>query len=313
MLDWELDAGMRDPHAIFAFRTPLAKHAVVHVQPFHEFAFLDAGAGWQLHGNQRFPARPDDLFFLPAGDWHNAHAEHRGTLIVLNFYAHAFAASIPADAEALAVVQALRERAHGGQPQVPLTAAAKPNVRRLLELLVEECAHPRPGATSAVKIHLQSLLLVLQRETPVGQDLRAVAGPTLSAAQAERIEQVLAHIREHLAEPLFVDRLAHLAGMNRSSFHAAFRQLTGHSLVPYINRLRVQRACGLLEKTDLPLPLVAERCGFPCRSHFHTVFRSFTGHAPREYRISHVAAAGTHRAHGADTRDRRRHSRSSKC
>ena len=290
VLDWQLDTGMRDPHAIFAFRAKVARRSPVHVQPFHEFAFFEAGAGWQLHGNQRFPARDGDLFFLPAGDWHIAYTETRATLIVLNFYAQAFAASIPADTEALAVVRALQERAHGGQPQVPLTKSTKPEVRRLLELMVAECADPRAGVHSAVKIHLQSLLLVLMRETPVGEDCRGLTETPLSAKQAERIEQVLTHIREHLASPLFVDRLARLAGMNRSSFHETFRRHTGHTLVPYINRLRVQQACVLLEKTDLPLPIIAERCGFPCRSHFHTVFHDFTGHAPREYRISHRAA-----------------------
>jgi AraC-like DNA-binding protein len=289
-MDWQVDVGMGDPHAIFAFRTQAKRRCDVHTHSFHEFVYFEAGAGWQLHGNQRFPARDGDLFFLPVGDWHIAATDTQATLIVLNFYTQSFAASIPSDAESLAMLRTLRERAHGGQPQVPLTGAAKPEVRRLMEAMVSESADPRPGGLTAMKIHLQSLLLVLLRETPACQGYRGLNETPLSDHHAEQIEQVLVHIREHLAEPLHVVPLARLAGMNRSSFHETFRRHTGHTLVTYINRLRVQQACVLLEKADLPLPIIAERCGFPCRSHFHAVFRDFTGQAPREYRISHRAA-----------------------
>lgn len=118
----------------------------------------------------------------------------------------------------------------------------------------------------------------------MGDALRGSSAPSFNDAHTARIEKVLAHIQEHLAERLTFADLSRLAGMGHSLFCEAFRACTGHTLVDYVNRLRIDRACFLLTHDDRPLPILAEACGFRSFSHFYAVFRSLTGQTPHRFR-----------------------------
>ncbi len=281
-----VDRELENPHAVFAFETTVPVQSSQHIHPFHEFVQVIAGAARQLHGDRSYPFNPGDLFFLPADDWHIASAEGRAVVRVVNFYDASFSSSLPADREALAVVRLLAARARARRPRIELPAPVKGRAGALIEEMCAECGHRRPGFHSAAKIRLHELLLLLMRETPLGEALREQPALTLSDARTERLERVLAHIRERLGERLTVGDLARAAGLGHSAFCESFRAYTGHTLVNYVNRLRVDAVCRLLAVDDRPLPIIAESCGFPCFSHFYAIFRSLTGNTPRRFRAA---------------------------
>lgn len=58
------------------------------------------------------------------------------------------------------------------------------------------------------------------------------------------------------------------------------------TVTDYINRIRVNRATGLLRKTSLSIQQVAEQCGFSDGNYFSRIFRKFENVTPNEYRGS---------------------------
>ncbi|RKH88769.1 helix-turn-helix transcriptional regulator, partial [Corallococcus sp. AB038B] len=52
----------------------------------------------------------------------------------------------------------------------------------------------------------------------------------------------------------------------------------------YVERLRVEKAEGLIRDTELPLADIALACGFSSQSRFTTAFRRATGFTPARYR-----------------------------
>jgi AraC-like DNA-binding protein len=62
------------------------------------------------------------------------------------------------------------------------------------------------------------------------------------------------------------------------------RTKTGWSFTELLTRLRVDRACQLLVRTDAPLAQIALECGFGDQSYFTRVFRKRIGRTPRDYR-----------------------------
>ncbi|MFP4377063.1 MAG: helix-turn-helix domain-containing protein [Spirochaetales bacterium] len=118
----------------------------------------------------------------------------------------------------------------------------------------------------------------------------ASAGYHASGVQADY--QLIARIVERFAgETGRVEQrtpsLAEAADMARMSvptFTRFFRRMTGDSFVSYINRIRIARACTLLEETRNPIVEVAAEAGFGNLSHFNRQFRSHTGMQPRSYR-----------------------------
>lgn len=92
------------------------------------------------------------------------------------------------------------------------------------------------------------------------------------------------YIREHFTETLGLENIARLANKSPSYFSTYFHTHTGTSLVTYINQVRVDHACTLLEQTDEPIKSVGFSCGFTSEKYFSRVFKTITGMPPGEYR-----------------------------
>ena len=58
----------------------------------------------------------------------------------------------------------------------------------------------------------------------------------------ERVNSVINYIKDHLAEPLPIDKLARLAHFSPFHFHRIFGSIVGEPLHACVKRLRLQRA-----------------------------------------------------------------------
>jgi AraC-like DNA-binding protein len=81
-----------------------------------------------------------------------------------------------------------------------------------------------------------------------------------------------------------VEELAEAAGFSAAQFRRAFRRCTGLSPRDYLKVHRLKTARHLLASTDLPVRVVAARCGFASTSHFIQFFKRAAGPSPAQYR-----------------------------
>ncbi len=156
----------------------------------------------------------------------------------------------------------------------PATAAAlRSRMLRLCELPQAERALGLPG-----------LLLDLA----AAPDRRALSQVAIDAAEIsrdrQRMERVLAHLHARVDQPIRLAPLCKIAHLSESQLQRIFKRSTGLSVSEYITRLRVGRASALLNRTDLPMASIAERCGFHDAAHFARTFRATTGRTPTSYR-----------------------------
>jgi AraC family transcriptional regulator len=91
-------------------------------------------------------------------------------------------------------------------------------------------------------------------------------------------------MRARLSEDISLDELA--AEARLSSFHFArmFKQSVGVTPKVYLTQLRMDRACELLEKTDLPITEIAFEVGYSCNSVLARVFIKHQHMNPSDYR-----------------------------
>ncbi|MFF8838815.1 helix-turn-helix transcriptional regulator [Streptomyces sp. NPDC015130] len=97
-------------------------------------------------------------------------------------------------------------------------------------------------------------------------------------------------IATRFAEPWRIDSLAREAGMSRSAFAAAFRELVGESPARYLAARRMQEAVRLLTETSLPQSALPARIGYRSAEGFHVAFRKCYGVTPGEYRAGGAGA-----------------------
>ena len=102
---------------------------------------------------------------------------------------------------------------------------------------------------------------------------------------AERLAPVLAAVEADLGrESLDLPRLARIAGLSPSRFHAVFRSAFGVAPSRWLQERRLARARELLAGSDLPVHQVAEQAGFNDPFHFSRLFKRRQGVPPAEYR-----------------------------
>ena len=94
----------------------------------------------------------------------------------------------------------------------------------------------------------------------------------------------LDHIAANLATPITLNSLAKLSGQSVSRLTQMFRQSTGLSPMQYLEQARLERAMGLLSRTDMQITLIAEQVGFNNPFYFSLRFRKHTGYSPRQFR-----------------------------
>ena len=91
-------------------------------------------------------------------------------------------------------------------------------------------------------------------------------------------------MKQHANQPLQVARLAAVANVSASHYFAVFKSLTGFAPMDFFIRLRMQRACELLDATALCIKEVAALLGYDDQFYFSRVFKSVNGVAPTDYR-----------------------------
>jgi AraC-like DNA-binding protein len=99
-----------------------------------------------------------------------------------------------------------------------------------------------------------------------------------------RINKVLDHIHQNYAEELSIEEVASICGMAESSFSRYFRRATGNTYTDFISRLRVTKACQLLEQTDKLISDVGLEVGFNNLAYFNRKFLEIKEATPSAYR-----------------------------
>ncbi|GAA5165378.1 AraC family transcriptional regulator [Amycolatopsis dongchuanensis] len=171
----------------------------------------------------------------------------------------------------------LRARA-GGHPQVSAVVA----------LLGGELTAPGLGADAAIPGLLDLLLLFLLREWLTEEPGRDAAG-WCAALTDPVVGEALRCVHGDPVRQWTVEELGARAGLSRAAFSRRFAALVGQPPMAYLTYWRLTIGARLLRETDLPLPAVAQRCGYSSPFAFATAFKREHGVAPGRYRARHQA------------------------
>jgi len=117
--------------------------------------------------------------------------------------------------------------------------------------------------------------------------------------ESDRIRLALTFARDHLPEPLPIERLAEAAHLSVRQFGRAFRRETGETPAKAIERLRVEAARMRLQDGSEPVEQIARAVGFAEPERMRRAFVKLYGLPPQAVRRAHRDRLGTPRATGA--------------
>ncbi len=102
--------------------------------------------------------------------------------------------------------------------------------------------------------------------------------------QDQEILQAQAFIEGHFQDKLMVDELATRFNMGRRTFERRFRQATHHSVLDYIQRVKMEAAKQSFENSRNNINDVMYQVGYTDTKAFRTIFKKVTGLSPLAYR-----------------------------
>ncbi len=98
------------------------------------------------------------------------------------------------------------------------------------------------------------------------------------------ITRVQDFVSYHYMEDIKVEDLAQSCHISETHFRRVFTSYMKMSPLEYINTVRINTACELLQKTDEPVADIAHKCGFTTNSTFNRNFKHLMGVTPVEWR-----------------------------
>ena len=93
-----------------------------------------------------------------------------------------------------------------------------------------------------------------------------------STQQSRSLERALSFIRNHFTEPISLDDISRAACTSKRNLTRLFQSKTGTTVLDTIQQMRIDKACGQLQSTDMTCMQVAFECGFGSVQQFNRVF-----------------------------------------
>jgi len=107
---------------------------------------------------------------------------------------------------------------------------------------------------------------------------------------SDRVRDALNFAREHLHEPLPVDRMAAAARISARQFARLFLKETGDTPARVVERLRAEAALPRIQEGTEPIDIVARKVGFGDKDRMRRAFLRIYGQPPRALRRATVAS-----------------------
>ena len=177
------------------------------------------------------------------------------------------------------------------------------NLKRLYREADLDAAHPvvRVGVSDAFLQFFYEMAAEMESERVGYQSILAAIATRIIAETGVRpkrqvfqntdiektIDRAKALLIKHSDAQLSMEKVAGELNVGYTWFRRMFREYTGMSPGHYHLQLRLNRAQGLLQNTNLTVSQVAAATGFTTDRYFVRLFREKTGRTPGEYRRDH--------------------------
>lgn len=250
------------PHARYHFRErlePIAQYVLIYC--------IDGSGSFCLDGST-YDVSKNQFFILPAGKPHSyaASAEDPWTIYWVHFkgklagtYADGFAQ--PTDIRPN-VNSRINER--------------KDLFEEIFRTLSMGYSIENLQYASSVFFHLLGSFRYLQ----------SYRNTTLRSEDEDIVTATIHFMIENIERKVSLADISEYTGYSVSRLSTLFRKRTGYSIAAYMNQMKIQRACRLLDLTDMKINNICYKVGIEDCYYFSRLFSKVMGVSPREYRMS---------------------------
>lgn len=158
------------------------------------------------------------------------------------------------------------------------------DMAELVLRIIEEMRDKKPYYVETTQNLLKSLVLMVIRHQSSREDEETESIDQGDKALLMNIRPALEYMDNSFANPIKASELAECCNMSETTFRRVFDEAMNMSPMDYLNLVRVQKACMIMNKTDHSMEVVASEVGFATFSTFNRNFRKFLNTSPYQWK-----------------------------
>ncbi len=128
----------------------------------------------------------------------------------------------------------------------------------------------------------QQIVRELHYRLLMGESGHILASAAMGESSYALISKALRSIHDNFEKPIDVAQLAESAHMSTRAFYTHFKDVTSHSPVQYLKRIRLEKARQFMVNQGEQASSAAHMVGYESPSQFSREFKRFFGYPPRE-------------------------------
>lgn len=251
--------------------------APFHFHPEYELTLILKGEGQRYIGQQVNEFIAGDLVFLGANlphCWVNQPIENENASAIVIQFGELFLGKGVGNLPEMKKVKAFLEKSKSGFEIVGKTK----------ETITEKIIGLHHNSPLQKIAGLLEIFDILSQTTEVITIDDFFFEHRYNQSETARFQKIFSFLIENFKEEINLEQIANIADLSPTSFCRYFKNITKKTFVEVLIEFRLQFACQLLNKTELPIQQVAFESGFGDVPYFNKLFKKYKNATPKEWR-----------------------------
>ena len=268
----------------FHIHVAQAANVRLHGHDFLELSYIARGTMAHTIGGETSTLHAGDYFIVDYGTMHEYHAITEEPLVVINFlfFPEFVDRSLSGCRSFEDVVNSYLVRfSYRTLNYVPTGKTLHDTDGSILDIvhrLAKEYQDQKPGYIAYIRCLLVEMLIGAMRE--IGKSDRP-------DAQSDTVSKIASYVREHYGERIKLSDIARKYSYSLPHLSKKFQQEMGICFSDYLQRIRLEQSCRMLECSDKSIGEIAALCGYTDIKFFNQIFRRSLKMSPREFKKLH--------------------------
>lgn len=256
------------------------RNSMIHRHTFFELVYVESGTATHWMEQSSVPVCAGDYFIIDPGSQHG-YLDPQDLVIVNCLFLPEHIDRALGDCPSLSSLLSNKVMRFG----VPVDAQladrifhdADGTVGRLIRQMEQEYAARKVGYMELLRCDLTHVLVCAVRASEELEQTRVQHAATTA---------IVDYLRQNYARPLSLNDISQHFGYTPQYLSSLFHKDIGMTIQAFLQRLRIEEACRLMNDNKQNLTELARSVGYTDAKHFSKIFRQHKGMSPREYRAS---------------------------
>lgn len=265
----------------------------LHVHDFIEISYVASGSGIHILGDKKYEVCKGDLFLINYHIPHEFRSIDSPSVSPLKVYNCVFKpdfidVNLNDYKDFTDVINYLSFRSifsleSDNIDDIKILGTENLAIETIYKKMLEEFTNQEDGYIELLRAYLSELLVKIFRS--LKKSCKTENSTMLH--HAKLIEKSMQYLKENYSISAKLTDLASQSFLSPTYFCKLFKDYTGMTFSEYVQKLRIEEACNLLEHTDNKIIVISQKVGYKDIKHFNEVFKKLTGMTPSLYKKSH--------------------------